>query len=414
MVEGMTKHAALVVVLTFLFAGVGSAAVASRALAPAKHPSAAVRHEKHRCPLAARARRKKCSRRKTRAGIGLLNYGGHLSSFKHVRLYHLVVGDAWDGDAKVLASVPGLGLAYFDGMDVARGYSNGVTYSQALRNGWLLKDSSGHYLVNQTYGTYCADVGSSAYQQAWIRTVSGYLAARRGIDGIFIDNTIPDPRPECGRYPAKYPSTAAYSAAMLSFVKAVHTALHRRGYYVALNASGYIPGDPNSDTSANTQTWWKRLGPYTNGLMNEYYGETPTGTDQLRPSGSAWYQQWDSWQQLIGLAQSMGDNFIGLEKGSSTNTAAMTYGKASFLLEWNGGGSVFMYSARGGDPTNGAWTRAIGKPARAKVRVGVGWKRAYTGGKVLVNPSATASQTFTVKGQSYTLAPTTARILKGR
>jgi hypothetical protein len=110
----------------------------------------------------------------------------------------------------------------------------------------------------------------------------------------------------------------------------------------------------------------------------------------------------------------MGDDFIGLEKGSSTNTTAMTYGKASFLLEWNGGGSVFMYSARGSDPTNGAWTTNIGKPARAKVRVGAGWERAYTGGTVLVNPSASASQTFTVKGKSYTLAPTTARILKGQ
>src|SRR5207248_469912 len=49
-VEGMTKHAALAVVLTLLFAGVGSAAVASKAQAPTKHPSAAVRHEKRLGP----------------------------------------------------------------------------------------------------------------------------------------------------------------------------------------------------------------------------------------------------------------------------------------------------------------------------------------------------------------------------
>jgi hypothetical protein len=103
---------------------------------------------------------------------------------------------------------------------------------------------------------------------------------------------------------------------MLSFVKVIHAALHRKGYDVAVNADG---------------------------LMNEYYDETPTGTDQLRASGTAWYQGWNSWQQLIGLAQSMGDDLIGLEKGSSTNTTSMTYGKASFLLEWNGGGSVFIY-----------------------------------------------------------------------
>jgi hypothetical protein len=467
----MTKHAALVFALMLLFAGVGSAAVAGRAPAPAKHLSAAIKHEKRLGPkptprwywrwadwrlgegfaqdrahqhnlrpqqlparvphwawqrlhyfLLARAIKGHARTSTTRkppssrgsSGIGLLNYGGHLASFTHNSLYHLVVGDAWDGDAKVLASGPGLGLAYFSGADVNTGYSTGVPYSQASQNGWLLRNSSGSLLVNKGYpSNYVGDVGSAAYQRAWIANVEKYLAGHPGIDGIFIDDVVFDLRDLASTEAAKYSTQPQWGGAMLSFVEAVHAALHRKGYYVAVNASGYIPGDANSNTSANTQTWWRKLGPYVDGLMNEYYDETPTGTDQLRTSGTAWYQGWSSWQQLIGLAQSMGDDFIGLEKGSSTNTTAMTYGKASFLLEWNGGGSVFMYSARGSDPTNGAWTTNIGKPARAKVRVGAGWERAYTGGTVLVNPSASASQTFTVKGKSYTLAPTTARILKG-
>jgi hypothetical protein len=300
-------------------------------------------------------------------------------------------------------------------VDVNTNFSTGVPYSQASQNGWLLRNSSGNLLVNRGYqNNYVGDVGSSAYQQAWIANVENYLAARPGIDGIFIDDVVYDLRELTGTEAAKYPTQQQWGAAMLSFAKAIYAALHRKGYYVALNASGYIPGDANSNTSANTQTWWRKLGPHANGLMNEYYDETATGTDQLRASGTAWYQAWDSWQQLIPLAQSMGDDFIGLEKGSSTNTTAMTYGKASFLLEWNGGGSVFMYSAAGGDPTNGAWATNIGRPARAKVRVGAGWERAYTHGTVLVNPSASGSQTFTVNGTSYTLAPTTARILTRR
>lgn len=467
----MTKHAALVVALMLLFAGVGSAAFASRTLAPAKQLSAAVKHEKRLGPkptphwywrwvdwrlgegfargraherslrpeqvpsrvprwawqrlhffLLARTVKGQTTTPATRkhpsaggiAGIGLLNYGGHLPSFTHNALYHLVVGDAWDADARVLASGPGLGLAYFSGADVNTHYSTGVPSAQASKNGWLLRNSSGSLLANKGYpDNYLGDVGSAAYQRAWIANVESYLASRPGIDGIFIDDVVFDLKELAGTEAAKYPTQRQWGEAMLSFVKAVHNALHRKGYYVALNASGYIPGDANSNTSANTQTWWKKLGPYADGLMNEYYDETPTGSDQLRSSGPAWYQGWNSWQELIGLAQSMGDDFIGLEKGSSTNTTAMTYGKASFLLEWNGGGSVFMYSARGSDPTNGAWTTNIGKPAGAKVRVGAGWERAYTGGTVLVNPSPNAAQTFTVKGQSYKLAPTTARILKG-
>jgi putative glycosyl hydrolase-like family 15 (GHL15) protein len=353
-------------------------------------------------------------------GIGVVSYG-QLSSFSHVNQYAFVIGSSWSsGDTSVLERAAGRSLTYFDGMDVATSYSTGVTYSQALSNGWLLKNSSGHYLINKTYGTYCADVGSSAYQQAWISNVSRYLAARPGIDGIFIDNTISDPKAECGGYPAKYPSTAAYSAAMLAFVKTVYSALHAHGYYVALNAGAYIPGDSTYNDGSSTVNWWKELGSYADALMNEYYDETPTGTNQLRSSGTAWYQQWDSWQRLIGLAQSTGDDFLGLTKQTCTNTTAMMYGKASFLLEWNGGPSAFMFTCGSTDPANPAWTTSIGHPVGAKVQVGVGWQRFYSGGVVVVNPSPTSTQTFSLGGgyvdpsgvtvTTVTLQPTTAMI----
>src|SRR5436190_2114217 len=194
--------------------------------------------------------------------------------------------------------------------------------------------------------------------------------------------------------------------------------------YVALNASGYIPGDTNSNDGTNTVAWWKQLGPYANGLMNEYYDETSNGTYQLRTTGTAWYQQWGGWQRLIGTAQSMGDDFFGLMKGTAGNTAAMQYGKASFLLEWNGGGGAFMYGATdGSDPTNSSWTTSIGQPAAAKQQLGVGWMRLYSAGVALVNPSPTSPQTFSLGGSyttpsgatvtSVTLQPGTGMVLTG-
>jgi hypothetical protein len=323
----------------------------------------------------------------------------------------------------VLEHAAGRSLTYFDGMDVATTYSTGVPYSQALSNGWLLKDAAGNYLINSTYGTYCADVGSSGYQQAWISNVLAYLTARPGIDGVFIDNTMPDPKSECGAYPAEYPSTSAYTAAMLSFVKAVYSVLHTHGYYVALNAGAYIAGDPSYDDGSLTVNWWKELGPYADGLMNEYYDETSTSTRQSRAMGTAWYQHWDGWQRLIGTAQSMGDDFLGLTKQTCTDTAAMMYGKASFLLEWNGGPSAFMFTCGTTDPANPAWTTSIGQPLGAKVQVGVGWMRHYSEGLVLLNPSPTSTQTFSLGGSyidpsgatvtSVTLQPTTAMVLTG-
>jgi hypothetical protein len=465
----MTKHAALVVSMILLGAGVGSAAGAMRTSSTSKQLSAAVRHEKKLGPkptpqwywrwttwqlgegyarnhahqpglrpkraprliphwawrrlhfflLARRARSLATQHAPIpprqhggRSGIGVEVYN-NLKGIADLNLYSMVIGGSSASDAHALQHAAGRSLTYFDAVDVAKSFTTGVTYSQAYSHGWLLKSSTGSYLMNPAFSTYCADVGSHSYQQAWINYVLGYLAAHPGIKGVFNDNTLSDPKADCGAYPAKYPSTATWSAAMLSFVKAAYSALHAHGYYLALNAGAYIPGDRKFTDGTATINWWKQVGHYSDGLMNENYDETPGTTKKLRASGAAWYQEWDGWQRLIPTAQSMGKDFIGLTYQSCSNTAAMTYAKASFLLAWNGGGSVLMYKCGSSDPTNGAWTASIGTPAGPKQHVGVGWQRAYTGGTVLVNPSATASQRFTVSGRSYTLGPTTARIVAG-
>jgi hypothetical protein len=347
-------------------------------------------------------------------GIGVLEESGHLASISTPNIYSMIVGGAWSSDVSIVEASPGRGLVYFDGSDVKQSYSTGVPYTDASANGWLLKDAAGNYLVNSTYGSYCADVGSAGYQAAWIANVKSYLGSHAGVDGVFIDNVQSDPKGDCGAYPAKYPTTSAYSAATIGFVNAVYSALHPLGYYVALNAGAYISGDTSYNDGTATVAWWKQVGPYADGLMNEYYDETGDGTNRMRTTGTAWYQSFDGWQRLVGTAQGLGDDFVGLTKTAGLNTASATYGKASFLLEWNGGGSAYIYTCGSTcNPTSSSWTTDIGTPAAAKVAVGVGWERVYSKGTVLVNPSPTASQTFTVYGTSYTLAPTTARIITG-
>jgi hypothetical protein len=80
----------------------------------------------------------------------------------------------------------------------------------------------------------------------------------------------------------------------------------------------------------------------------------------------------------------------------------MSYGKASFLLDWNGGGGAFVYEPDGGEtnPWNPAWTVSIGAPAAPKQRIGTGWLRRYSGGVALVNPSSSSSQRFDL-GRAY-------------
>jgi hypothetical protein len=194
-------------------------------------------------------------------GVGVLALGGHLSSVSTPGIYSTAIASASEGST--LAGLPGRSLAYFSGTDVNVNWSTGVPYSQASANGWLLTGSSGALLTNTNYpGDYVGDVGSSAYQQAWITNVLAYLAAHPGIDGVFIDDVLYDLKPLAGAEAAKYPTQQQWAAAMLSFVVAVGNALRIHGYYVALNASGYIPGDANSNDGTNTVTWWRQLGPY--------------------------------------------------------------------------------------------------------------------------------------------------------
>jgi hypothetical protein len=331
----------------------------------------------------------------------------------------LFVGLALARDA---AAEPGRSLVYFSGTDVNTRWNTGVSYAEARRRGWLLKDTAGHLLLNRRYpSNYIGDLGSLAYQRAWINDVSRILR-RNGDDGVFIDDVLYDLKSLAGTEAAKYPTQQQWAAATLSFVKAVGTALRSRGYYVALNASGYIPGASSSNSGTDTLTWWKELGPYADGLMNEYYAQTSDGTDQLRTTGTAWYQQWDGWQRLIGTAQSMGDDFFGLTHGPPGDARRMSYARASFLLDWNGRGGAFVYEPTDQqDPWNGAWTRNIGRPAGPKRRVGAAWLRAYSGGIALVNPDAVRPQHIDL-GRPYqspagtpvsqlTLAPATGLVL---
>ncbi len=81
------------------------------------------------------------------AGTGIYRLGDDLSHVSSPAGYSLVIGG--QGDAGTLASLPGRSLVYFAGTDVNTKWSTGVPYSEALANGWLLKDSSGNLLLNK-------------------------------------------------------------------------------------------------------------------------------------------------------------------------------------------------------------------------------------------------------------------------
>jgi hypothetical protein len=358
---------------------------------------------------------------RTVAGTGLLRTGAPLSRASgEARASLLIVSTA---EASKAAREPGRSLVYFSGTDVSTRWNTGVPYSQAKRNGWLLRSASGSLLVNRSYpSNYVGDVGNPRYQRAWIRNVSRFLRTHRD-DGVLIDDVLADLVPLAGAEPAAYPTQQAWAAAQLSFIRAVGSALRSHGYYVLASASGYVPGDPGDNTGATTASWWRKLDPYVSGLMQEYYGETPDGSNRLRSSGEAWTQNWAGWQRLVGIAQSRGRDFVGLTYGPPGDTRTMTYGRASFLLDWDGHGGAFVYeSTTHGNPWNPAWTQDLGRPRGRKRAVGSGWLRRYSGGVVLLNASASSSQRFSLPGryaapdgsvvEVATVPPTSALILR--
>ncbi len=355
-------------------------------------------------------------------GIGLLRLGGTLGSVPSSNGYSIVIGDSSQGAQ--LAGLPGTSLAYFSGTDVNTQFSTGVPYTQAAGNGWLLKSSSGNLLVNQGYtNDYIGDVGNPSYQSAWITNVLAYLASYPGLKGVYIDEVLDDLAPITGVEAAKYPTQQAWGQAELSFINAAGTALRSHGYYVLVNADGYIPGNSASNDGSSTVAWWQQLGPYVSGLATEYYQQISDGTNALRSTGPAWSQAWDGWQALIDTAQAMGKDFIGITYGPAGDSQTLSYGRASFLMGWGGAGGAFIYQPTdGSDPTNTSLTTNIGQPLAAKQQVGTGWMRQYSSGVALVNTSGSSSQSFQLPGTyitpsgasvtAVTLGPTSGMILR--
>ena len=356
-------------------------------------------------------------------GIGVFRYG---DSYPHGSGYdrYAYVG-VGPGDAASAGALNTTSLVYTSGTSVPTSWTAGVSYGQALANGWLLKDAGGKYVMNASYGRYVGDFGSPAYQQAFVSWALTFLAQNHD-RGIEIDDTVCDAQGLTGGvYPAKYPNQKSWEDAQVSFVSTVGDALKARGYYVMVNATCFVRGNVGSNDGTLTAAFWRRLAPHVSGLCSEYWQQLPTDPSVLRlQGGDDWTHEWEGWQSLIDVAQNAGADFFTDMYGTSTSTGIMRYGKASFLLDWNGKGGAFRYLADDGnsDPWNAEWTMNVGLPVGPRYQVGVGWRRDFTAGTAILNPNQKASQQFSLGGTyfradgtavtSVTLAPGQALVLQ--
>ncbi len=362
------------------------------------------------------------------AGIAIQRLGSSYSfAGGYDRYSYVIVGRR---DAAAAVAQPGKTLVYHSGTDVNSEWDVGIPITVAQTNGWLLRDNAGALLTNVVFpSNYIGDVGDPRYQAKWARRVGDYLASIQA-DGVYIDDVVANVTMMTGGVaPAKYPTEASWEDATVSFIASVGAALKNRGFYVLVNANKWIANNPGSDDGTLTAGWWTRLAPHVSGLLTEHFVTNATNPSQLRSTGREWYQQWDAWQGLISVAQRNGRDFFGLAYATATSTAALRYLKGSFLLDWNGAGGALIVNPSpdantpgDADPWSPEWTIDIGEPSGSKFQVGDGWRRNYTLGTVVVNPSANTSQTFALdvpyltpdgtRVTSVTLGPTSALILR--
>ena len=287
----------------------------------------------------------------------------------------------------------------------------GVSMAEAEANPeWFLRDTTGKRIEWCDFaGDWQMDVGSRSYQARWAANVAADMRAN-GWDGVFVDDTNASQSWHlCGRTIAKYPTDAAYAAATRSFLAKAGPALTSQGFLVIPNI--YLPY-----SSSALSTWLDWIS-FTSGGMQEFWSKW--GTTSTGHFGGA---DWTYRQQFLGATQKAGKIFLGLSYAPNADVRSMRYARSTFLLDWDGGASAVLFEgASGGDPTNVDWMTDIGTPRGARYPVGAAWRRDYSGGTVLVNPSATTvwvtlgSPHVNGEGQvvsSLALAPTSGVVLK--
>lgn len=313
---------------------------------------------------------------------------------------------------------PILCMRYMGSMSVLRGDQTGdmqlipasgrvTTTGEATALDTLLK-SDGSPMPERGFNGYLVDPGSAS---ALAAAKSNVLAKASGWDGVFIDevvDTYATYRGDNTKVADGYPVGAtAYPDAKKAFVAAVTQHLASNGYLVAANITPYA-------TPSNAKTYPQQLCEAASGLKYPFI-EAEFGTDW---GGAVIGQESGSWtvqQDIAGfLAWCQANEREPIPNVYSNSSGAISYGLGVFLAH---AGADAFFSAHCPDPDfNDEYAReptsvpdfavaeALGAPVAAPVGANV-VTRAYQGGRVAYNPSA-SSRTLTLDGYYATSGET--------
>ena len=364
-------------------------------------------------------------------GIGALRIctgcaasGGDLSRYRYVVL------NSWDAPLlpALKAANPGLKALVYKNLSFTMSYScsggvdnrylsAGVGYCDADRTHpeWFLTDQGGSRLNSYYYQqAWLMDVASPGYQAHWLSNVLTDLRSGDW-DGVMLDDTDADMGWHLhGRTIARYPTSAAWRVATRSMLATVGPALRGSGFLAIPNLS--TPWASDYDAQATWSDWIQ----FTSGAMQEYYSKWGS-------SSSDWFagSDWTFRQRFQALTEQAGKIFIGVTYAPKGDERSMAWARANFLLQdepTNGGALIFQATdPEAQDPYSASWTADVGSPVGARFQVGSAWRRNFTGGTVVVNPTSSTvtvalGARYTTTGgsttRSVTLGPTSGAVLR--
>ncbi|MFA9566413.1 MAG: putative glycoside hydrolase [Acidimicrobiales bacterium] len=268
--------------------------------------------------------------------------------------------------------------------------SNQVAWNPGDFNG-LLADHPDWFLRNPDGGRQTRwfgsqqvsymDPASPGWQHWFAQRLLTYNNAH-GWDGVFLDNVELSltKRQREGLVPAAHPTDQAWQNAMVSFLGHIRSVLGAHGKTVWGNGIEWSGGQSVLD----------RYAGQLDGMMAESFGTDWHGRPRL---GSAWEKEIGRAERLTAI----GDHSLLVAQGSRNDTATFRYAYASYLLV--AGPTVsFRYAHHSAYHQRWwyeAYDQALGRPTGARYRQGVGWRRGFEHGSVVVDPQqGTASISF--------------------
>ena len=315
------------------------------------------------------------------------------------------------GYLNLVVPKPGKPIEYSSGTQVEPGSPTEVDWTTARANGWLAHNASGQEIGYAFDGNgLLVNSGNVSFQNATKTKILNWLAANPGVDGVYFDNFMLDVRNFPGvSYPIYdqnnnllWSNNADFQAAQISFISNVGAALKAAGYLVGVNAKGYISGAPccDNDNGVNSENWMDKYAPYVSAAMIEYWQQRGD-THSVELSGNdTWDHHWDGWQGVENYAQSKGIQFWPISYIAQTGEDSQCrFLRGSYLLEWNGKGSIMLMPYGASDIWNTCTAFNPGQPSGAKYVVATStcagnpcyaYRRDFSNGYVIVNPTQSA------------------------